>query len=148
MSGVYQRARQYSKWTKQILEQSKSSLSPKLLSEYVAWTKHQLHWLARIQSVLGQRKVVRLKLQKHISTEKAAVKLANFIVQGKPRPLVFIGSTKIASFIRGYVRVPQRKIVNHLASRCDLRFTDEFRSTKLCSRCFDVCKTSKSPHRY
>lgn len=148
MSGEFQRKRQFKKWTAQILEESKSPVSSKILAEFVLWTEHALSFLSRLNTILGQRKIARLKFQKYISTEKTAAEIVKGLLKNKEAALVFIGSTEISNHKGNHLSVFQKKIYEHLKRKSDTRLTDEFRSTMLCSKCFNFCLTSKRPHRY
>lgn len=153
MAGTHSRNGKQKKLTRTIDRASASTLSPNSPADYIAYTRHRLGFLAQKQAVYGQKKISWLKFQKYIRVPQAADKLAKKIVgRVESRALVVIGSAKIAanSPMKGYVRTPHPKLMQALKRqpRVDVLEIDEFRTTKLCSDCFDPIKTSKSPHRF
>lgn len=147
------------KMTNDILEKSKSTISPNT-KNYVIYTEHRLKWFKEKQNVFGQRKVARLKFKKFICVEEATYAVVRKIIYGdrKPdkatraatKPLVCIGASKLAanSPIKGYVRTPQRLIISAFRRYADVVLVNEFRTTMLCSICHERVETAKSPHRH
>lgn len=148
-SGYYSRRQKLKKYTKKFEEDSQLSPYAEAFEQY---TEYQLLIFAEKQKLYAQRKVTRLKLQKFICVEKTSHVIAKQLVpNAKEKTLVCIGSTETASNspIRGYIRSPNKKLTNALRNRkADILFVNEFRTTKLCAKCFCENKTSKSPHRY
>lgn len=119
---------------------------------YLEYIKHELSIFEEKQSIFAQRKVARLKLKKYICRQRACNTIAKELVPNKLEPtLICIGSTEIASNspMKGYIRMPNRQLVAALRQRCqDILLVNEFRTTKLCHKCYGDMKTSRSPHRY
>lgn len=148
LAGYNTRKYKLNKFTNDIDEKYKNTIEP---FNYIEYTIHRLKHFEEKQSVYCQRKVGRLKFQKFICSEIAAKHIAHKIVDNqKHKSLVLLGDTEFAanSPIRGYVRTPNKKIVKHLKNIADVLRVNEFRTTKLCSCCFEPVCTSKSPHRY
>ena len=66
------------------------------------------------------------------------------------KTLIAYGDGESGPCIKGYVRTPLKLIHESLNrnQNCDVVLINEFRTTKLCSCCYGVLKTSKSPHRF
>lgn len=145
------------KWTRKILKETATTLSPKKLDEFIAWSEHSLKYLLKMQTIFGQRKIARLRLQKTIGRQKCAMKMAKLILstkkQERPSPptnsLVLIGDNMNYSGMHGYIGTAQRRIIAELKKLADVHIIDEYGTTKFCAKCkIGKCVTSKSPHRY
>lgn len=82
-------------------------------------------------------------------TEAACHALSKQLVD-KKRTLIAFGSWRIAanSPIRGHVRPGHTQLLKALRVHADVILTDEFRTSKLCSNCHAILRTSRLPHRY
>jgi len=74
-------------------------------------------------------------------------KLSKFLLS---KTLIAYGNGKVHPMIKGYVKTPLKKLYMALKKNknCSIFLTDEFRTTKLCSNCHEICLTSRSPHRF
>lgn len=120
-------------------------------ADAAAYTAIRLEFFERLQRQLGQRKIARLRFKKYIRVEQNLHAMARAFVRGhRGKTLIFIGSTYVApnSPIRGYVRTPLPKLLRVLKKYADVVEVDEFRTTKLCSNCFQPNEPATSPHRY
>ena len=94
-----------------------------------------------------------VKCDFHIPTQKLRIsEKANQITMNEDQKKTFIayGNGKVAPFIKGYVKTRLKKFYLALKKNenCVVYWTDEFRTAKLCSNCYSVCKTSQFPHRF
>lgn len=117
------------------------------------FTEFQLKWLEKKQAVYGQRRVARLDFDLYIRRAKTIAKyIKEEIVGNWRRTICFFGDATISanSPIKGYIRPPDSAIRKALTlhPRVTVVPTNEWRSTKLCCRCFCPAVVSKSPHRY
>lgn len=68
------------------------------------------------------------------------------------KSLIIVGdqTTAANSPIKGYVRTPIRDVIDKLRQQtnCDVIDFDEFRTTQLCSFCWERAKTSTTPDRF
>lgn len=149
MNGYHSRKMQLARFTSWFLEKSQESPHQ---ADFTKYTEYRLSVFALKQSVFAQRKVTRLKLKKFICVDKTVHQIAKSLVPDTAKKtLICIGSTEIAgnSPMRGYIRTPNRKLIDALKARAaDVLFVNEFRTTKLCANCHCENITSKSPHRY
>jgi transposase len=106
----------------------------------------------RLQQVFTKKQVSKLKWEKQINVQKLLDKKANEITRTKDdkKTLVAYGNGKVHPMIKGYVKTPLKKLYLALKKNdnCSIFLADEFRTTKLCSNCHEVCQTSRSPHRF
>ena len=100
--------------------------------------------------LLLQKRIAKLEFERYIGRQKATLGLAKKLTGDNPKKsLIFLGSTENSPAIRGYVRTPNKKIVSKLKHvGATVILVDEFRSTMLCSKCFQPTTTSQSPHRW
>lgn len=111
------------------------------------YTKFQLKHFHRLQQVLTKKQVSKLKWEKQINVQKLLDKKANEITRTKDdkKTLVAYGNGKVHPMIKGYVKTPLKKLYLALKKNdnCSIFLADEFRATKLCSNCHEVCQTSR-----
>lgn len=147
-SSKYNREKIQAKWTKQIDSVFKHTIQP---LDFIEYTKWNLKHFANKQFIYAQRKITRNRFKTFICREKGAKKVCKEIVgKYKHKTLIILGDTKTPadSVIKGYIRTPNKHIVKQLEQVADILQINEFRTTKLCSKCHEVAVTSKSPHRY
>lgn len=84
--------------------------------------------------------------------EKECHRTAKLIVNKKTdRTLIALGSTQIhpRSPMKGHVRLPNKTFIKALRTRADVMLTNEYRTSKVCSGCFQLALTPKNKkHRY
>jgi transposase len=133
-----------------IQKQKEITISRKL--DYREFTSFTLKHFQKLQNSSSRKVVSRLKWDKQILVQKFLDKKANQITKTRDERKTFIayGNGKMPPFIKGYVKTPLKKFYLALKKNenCVVYLTDEFRTTKLCSTCHKVCKTSQSPHRF
>lgn len=146
------RKQKLNRWTRQCEAEAASELSPNNYEEVEEYTRHRLEHFNIKQRTYEQAKIARLKLDKYIKTDQAINHIVDTLVAREERgtTLVVIGSTKTASNspIKGYIRAPQPKLLRRLKTVADVMEIGEFRTTKLCSNCFEFTKVMRSPHRH
>jgi transposase len=120
--------------------------TPSKKSNFIDYLHHRLKHLAILQSVYTKKIIARLKWDSFIQRQKVIDHIANKICQDKP--FIAYGNGKSAQFIKGYAKPPLTKLFNALKCRTSVYLVDEFRTTKLCSKCNSICHTSSSPHRF
>lgn len=125
-----------------------SQRSPK----YKTYVKHQLKHAKAKMRVYGRKAITRLGLDHYIKRQGLLNKVVNFFTEDKGKIAVFYGNSKIASssIIKGHIRLPQQALINAFLNneKCVMYGVDEFRSTKLCSKCFGELETKKGRKRY
>lgn len=151
----------YHRWTNDVLNRIRNErngepdkASP--MANQDVFIRFQLKNFNELQSLLGQKKFAKLTLQRYICKQKAIVavarKLTGYTYQAMPKQrdtVVFIGfKVDDSPSIKGYVRTPKRAIIRTMALYAHIIYVNEFRSTMLCSQCFQPCRTSSSPHRW
>lgn len=111
----------------------------------------ELKNFSETNDVLMNEPITKLRFRRYVSRQKATSELAKSLVGSRietTNTIVFCGSTEQNPAIKGYIRTPNKGIFNEIKRLAPLTFTDEFRSTMLCSRCFTPATTSQSPHRW
>jgi len=120
--------------------------------DYLQFTRFQLKHFDRLQKSFTRKQVSRLKWDKQINVKKILDKKANELTKTKDekKTLIAYGNGKVHPVIKGYVKTPLKKLYMALKKNknCSIFSTDEFRTTKLCSNCHEICLTSRSPHRF
>jgi hypothetical protein len=133
-NGSHSRKMKRIKWTKKqdgLIEKDRdpeiSSMSPTKYKEFV---KFELKWMKKKQLLYNQKKIARLKFDEYVRKHKTVCSYVNQLVGSSKKVGVYYGDASIAanSPIKGYV--------------------DEFRSSKLCSLCYQEVQIPKSPHRF
>jgi hypothetical protein len=113
------------------------------------------------QLMYNQKKIARLKFDEYVRKHKTVSRYVNQLVgtakrvgpSGPARRVgVYFGNSSIAanSPIKGYVRIPGKLLKEKLKLHPRIRviMVDEFRSSKLCSLCYQELQIPKSPHRF
>lgn len=119
--------------------------------DYRSYARFRLLHFIEKQEVYEDRRVTRLRFKKYILVEKAITALAKELVgHHKHRTLVHIGASKTAanSPMKGYVRSPQKMLLRKLKIFADVLEVNEYKTTKLCSRCHVPMLTRKPSSRY
>lgn len=159
LSGEHKRKAKLRKWTKDIereiridreFRKREEELEISSMSgDYIVFAEFALKYFRQKQIAYNQRRVARLKLQKHMRIPKAVRSIVDDM-QLDNKTLLFIGSTRLEanSPIKGYPRVPQPKILKELQRRYDVVEVNEFRTTVLCSKCHNECLVSRNRNRY
>lgn len=149
--GEFNRLRSQKKFCRKVdknyNEESKKSSANSI--KFERYTEFRLRYFNKKQKQYEKEKVARLKVRKYIAIRKITNRMAQELICDK-HTLIFIGAATMAanSPIKGYARVPMPKICASFKRHADIMYVDEFRTTKLCSRCFSVAKTYVSPDRY
>jgi hypothetical protein len=155
-NGSHSRKNKRLKWTKkqdELIEKDRpksiSSMSPTKYKEFI---KFELMWMKKKQLMYNQKKIARLKLDEYLRKHKTVDHYINQLVGTAKRVGVYFGDASIAanSPMKGYVRVPGKLLKEKLKlhSRVRVIMVDEFRSSKLCSICYQEIQIPKSPHRF
>lgn len=86
---------------------------------------------------MQDHRVTRLKFTRYINRQKTLDKTCNELQNGK-RTLFALGDVRFSgnSPIKGHRRFPHARLVKCLKQRGDVILIDEFRTSKLCSKCF------------
>ena len=114
----------------------------------------QLKHFVATQDLMASKKIAKLNFERYIARKRAVDAVAKKLVgyDNTPRgqgvktknTIVFIGTTVDSSpAIKGYVRTPKRAVIASMKRFADVFFVNEFRSTMLCSRCFQPSTTSQ-----
>jgi len=155
-NGSHSRKMKRLKWTKkqdEVIEKDRigslSSMSPTKYKEFVGF---ELKWMRQKQLMYNQKKIARLKLDEYVRKHKTVAKYVNQLVGTAKKVGVYYGDASIAanSPMKGYVRVPGKLLKEKLKLHPRVRviMVDEFRSSKLCSLCYQELQIPKSPHRF
>lgn len=150
MTGAGPRKSILDRLTANVEREAESDESPKQ-KVFKKYTKHRLEHFEAKQRVYEQQKNARLKFDKYVKTEKAAHQLSkDMIGQDEGKTLIIMGGTTMVanSPMRGSRRVNHPKLLRALSLRADVLVIDEFRTTMLCSKCYDPVNRAPSPHRY
>jgi len=154
-TGEFRRRRKLRNMTKEAKEFNLQSVDFSSKNEdFIEFTKFQLKYFIKMQKLYARRQVAKLKWEKTMQVRSAVDKLADDIINSKNhegKTLIAFGNGQTGPCIKGYTRVPQKGLLEALKrkkDKCTVVMVDEFRTTKLCSKCFKVCITSKSPHRF
>jgi Putative transposase DNA-binding domain len=127
----------------------KLSRSP---NNYIEYTKWRLKWLLYLQQMYCKKKVVQLKMEAYMRIEKTLHKYKLKLVPKNEKTLIVWGDATIASNspVKGYVRTPKNKLLELLknSKNCKVIMQDEFRTTKLCCKCYEPLNISTDKHRY
>lgn len=110
-------------------------------ANYEAYAKHILKFFNRAIAAYTVYEYALQNFLQYIDTNRAIARMARQLIDGKRKTFFIIGDKFTASNspIRGYVRTKVRALflyLSRLHSRCFVYYTDEFRTTKLCSMCF------------
>jgi hypothetical protein len=155
-NGSHSRKNKRLKWTKkqdEIIEKDRngsiSSMSP---TKYKDFIRFELKWMETKQLMYNQKKIARLKLDEYVRKHKTVSNYVNQLVGTAKKVGVYYGdaSTAANSPMKGYVRVPGKLLKEKLKLHPRVRviMVDEFRSSKLCSLCYQELQIPKSPHRF
>ncbi|MGL5961115.1 MAG: zinc ribbon domain-containing protein [Cetobacterium sp.] len=155
-NGSHSRKNKRLKWTKkqdELIEKDRngvvSSMSPTKYKEFV---RFELKWMKKKQLMYNQKKIARLKFDEYVRKHKTVSNYVNLLVGKAKKVGVYYGDASIAanSPIKGYVRIPGKLLKEKLKlhPRITVIMVDEFRSSKLCSLCYQEVQIPKSPHRF
>jgi len=155
-NGSHSRKMKRVKWTKkqdEVIEKDRSdSLSSMSPTKYKEFIRFELKWMRQKQLMYNQKKIARLKFDEYVRKHKTVSNYVNQLVGTAKRVGVYFGDASIAanSPIKGYVRVPGKLLKEKLKLHPRVRviMIDEFRSSKLCSLCYQEVQIPKSPHRF
>lgn len=151
-TGCYKRKKKMENMTKVIDE--KMRLHRESLAEqpgprskdFVAYADHILMHFNEAIEAYCQYNYALQSLLKYMETNRYCSKLAKEMVNGK-KTFVFVGDCFLPgnSPAKGYLRTNIRMLFDKLKQmrNCTVFFVDEFRTTKLCSRCFKVLAPAK-----
>lgn len=164
--GEHNRSIKYRYWTKDFFlkidaernnlpEKASQSGDPLIFIDFEM--KHLLEW----QELVSQKKFAKLKFEQYIRKRKIIDEIARKImrpkrktpndgktVERKKKNIIFAGTTEISPIIKGYVKAPLKSLIRSLSRFADVVMVDEFRTTMLCSNCYQPALTSSSPHRW
>lgn len=109
--------------------------------DYIVYADHILRFFNEALAAYTQYEYCLQDLLQFINTNRALEALATKLIGGK-KTFVFVGDAFLPgnSPAKGYVRSKVRLLFEIMSRRrnCTVFFVDEFRTTKLCSLCFNV----------
>jgi transposase len=151
--GKYGRKLYLEMWTQIQKEIEKGRPAKQSWFEYILF---QLKYMVRLQKVYLQAKVTRLNFDHYIRRSKTISKIIKdvFIKDEKKKVVLFYGdaSQPANSPMKGYTRVPHKKMIEKLKQHPQIIFTSipEYNTTKVCSSCLTKNQhvVSSSPHRF
>lgn len=116
--------------------------SPKGADSYENYIQHRIRMLTPAMQVYGQRKFVKLSLDKYIEENRASDRIALRLTENRPT-IAFIGSATMAANspigIKRRLRCPgTRRLVRSFKKLGNVivRFVDEWKTSQTCAKCF------------
>lgn len=155
-AGEYRATRKYRSLTNKAfkeIENERNSIPNKAssMADPIAFVSFQLKHFERLNELLFTKQIAKLEFQRFIARRRAVDALARAITGGnksKNKPIIFVGTTETSPIIKGYVRSPKKQMIASMKKYAHVIKVWEFRSTMLCSSCFEPAITFMPPHRW
>lgn len=134
------------------LSAAKGTMISQKSSNYKAYVEHQLKHAQAKVAAYSTSQIARMSLDHYIRRQALLNEIVKFFADGYDKIAVFYGNSKVASCspMKGHVRLPQHALYNAFENndKYKVYVVDEFRSTKLCSKCYCILATKRGKKRY